>query len=348
MASRIACSNVYSTRGCRLGSPLVHQHRALLQHATVSLQRQIEYRIQQRMAWAHECRRRAPGHGQPLLLERDAFVALQHRFAPAHLLATGADSGWNVRYLVAPRLSFAHRAAEFSERRQKERFHVVRLQAQCFGAFHVFPHLGDAGGIEGVLGQRALFDQRLQTRAIHGCGHGLREAGAHRRFIAVADGFDQELAQVAATELQLAENVEHLAAQVEAGLFQLVEQGAVHVSFAGVRSDEIPQMAYLRLADAVDAPKALLQAVGVPRQVVVHHQVGALQVDAFAGGVGRQQHVYLAVLQKRLLGAAAFVAAKAAVDDHHSVRAAQHHADAALQFVQRIAVFGEHHQLLIV
>ena len=276
------------------------------------------------------------------------LAACSFAFSSSARWPTGADSGWNVRYLVAPRLSFAHRAAEFSERRQKERFHVVRLQAPCFGAFHVFPHLGDAGGIEGVLGQRALFDQRLQTRAIHGCGHGLREAGAHRRFIAVANGFDQELAQVAATELQLAENVEHLAAQVEAGLFQLVEQSAVHVSFAGVRGDEIPQMAHLRLADAVDAPEALLQAVGVPRQVVVHHQVGALQVDAFAGGVGRQQHVYLAVLQKRLLGAAAFVAAKAAVDDHHSVWAAQHRADAALQFVQRVAVFGEYHQLLIV
>ena len=49
-------------------------------------------------------------------------------------------------------------------------------------------------------------------------------------------------------------------------------------------------MADLLLADAVDAAEPLFEAVRVPRQVVVDHQVGVLEVDAFAGGVGGDQH----------------------------------------------------------
>ena len=60
-------------------------------------------------------------------------------------------------------------------------------------------------------------------------------------------------------------------------------------------------MADLGLADPVDTAEALLQAVGVPGQVVVDHQVGALQVDAFAGGVGGQQHLHLRVVPERFL-----------------------------------------------
>ena len=49
------------------------------------------------------------------------------------------------------------------------------------------------------------------------------------------------------------------------------------------------------LADAVDAAEPLLDAVRVPRQVVVDHQVGGLQVEALAGGVGGHQHLAVAV-----------------------------------------------------
>ena len=36
----------------------------------------------------------------------------------------------------------------------------------------------------------------------------------------------------------------------------------------------------------MDAAEALFEAVRIPRQVVVDHQVGVLKVHAFAGGVG--------------------------------------------------------------
>ena len=57
-------------------------------------------------------------------------------------------------------------------------------------------------------------------------------------------------------------------------------------------------MTDLCLADPVDAAEALFQPVRVPRQVVVDHQVAALQVDAFAGGVGRQQYLHCGSCRK--------------------------------------------------
>ena len=106
-------------------------------------------------------------------------------------------------------------------------------------------------------------------------------------------------------------------------------------------------MADLRLADAVDVAEALFQAVRVPGQVVVDHQVGALQVDAFAGGVGGQQHLHLRVVPERFLRRQAFLAAHAAVDDDQRRLAAEQGRDALLQVAQRVPVLGEDHQLLM-
>ena len=51
-------------------------------------------------------------------------------------------------------------------------------------------------------------------------------------------------------------------------------------------------MAYLGLADTVDAAEALLNPVGVPWQVVVDHQVGTLKViNPFARGIRGNEHV---------------------------------------------------------
>ena len=104
-----------------------------------------------------------------------------------------------------------------------------------------------------------------------------------------------------ALELELAEHVEDLAAEGLAGLLQLLQQRAVDVALAGLLGHQVPQVADLGLADAVDAAEALLEAVGVPGQVVVDHQVGALEVDALAGGVGGQQHLHLGVVLEGLL-----------------------------------------------
>ena len=106
-------------------------------------------------------------------------------------------------------------------------------------------------------------------------------------------------------------------------------------------------MAYLGLADAMDAAEALLQAVRIPRQVVVHHQVRALEIDAFAGGVGGQQHLHLGVVPERLLRLHPLFAAHAAVDHDDRLFAAEQGRDAAFQVIQRVAVLGEDDELLV-
>ena len=68
---------------------------------------------------------------------------------------------------------------------------------------------------------------------------------------------------------------------------ELLEQALEDVALAGFRGwRPCSRVADLGLADAVDAAEALLQPVGVPREVVVDHQVGVLQVHAFARRVG--------------------------------------------------------------
>ena len=96
----------------------------------------------------------------------------------------------------------------------------------------------------------------------------------------------------------------------------------------------------------MDATEPLLEAVGVPRQVVVHHQVRALEVDAFTCRVRRQQHLHLGVVLERLLRLQPLLAPHPTVDDHHGVCAAEQGGDATLEIVQRVPVFGKQDQLL--
>ena len=142
----------------------------------------------------------------------------------------------------------------------------------------------------------------------------MRQPGAHLGLVAVADGLDQQVAQRPALELQLAEHVEDLAAERLARLLQLLQQRAIDVALAGLVGDQVPEVADLGLADAVDAAEALLEPVRVPGQVVVDHQVGALEVDALAGGVGGEQHLHVGVVPERLLRLQPLLAAHAAVD----------------------------------
>ena len=105
-------------------------------------------------------------------------------------------------------------------------------------------------------------------------------------------------------------------------------------------------MTDLGLADTVDTAEALLQPVRVPGQVVVDHQMRALEVDALAGGVGGQQHLNLGVVTERLLGLEPICPAHAAVDHHQRFPAAQQAGDAFLKIAEGVAMLGEDNQLL--
>ena len=95
----------------------------------------------------------------------------------------------------------------------------------------------------------------------------------------------------------------------------------------------------------MDAAEALFEAVGVPRQVVVDHQVGVLQVHAFARGIGGDQDAHVGVGAEQGLQAPALIAVGAAVDGHDGIGIAQHAGDLLVQVVQRVAVLGEDDQL---
>ena len=174
-----------------------------------------------------------------------------------------------------------------------------------------------------------------------------RQVGPDLGAFAEADGLDQQIAQRLALELELAEHVEYLAAQGLASLLELFQQPAINIALAGLFGHQVPQMAHLGLADAVNAAEALLDAVGIPRQVVVHHQVGALKVDAFTGGVRGEQHLHFGVVLERFLHLQSVFAADAAVNDDHGLLAPEQRGDAAHQVVERVAVLGEDDELLV-
>ena len=123
--------------------------------------------------------------------------------------------------------------------------------------------------------------------------------------------------------MELAEHVEHLPSERLPCLLQLLQELAVDVALAGLVRHQVPEVTHLGLSDAVNPSEALLQAVRVPGQVVVHHQVGALQVDAFAGRVGGEQHLDLRVVAEGFLGLEPILATHAAVYRHHGFRAPQ-------------------------
>ena len=147
----------------------------------------------------------------------------------------------------------------------------------------------------------------------------LREPRAHVGTLAVAHGLDEQFAQRFALEVHLAEHVENFSAERSTRLIQLLKQGVKHFAFTRFRGDEIPEVADFRLADAVDAAKPLLDAVRIPRQIVVHHQVRALEIDAFARGVGGEENLHVLVVAKCLLDFQPLLAPDTAVNDENRV-----------------------------
>ncbi len=106
-------------------------------------------------------------------------------------------------------------------------------------------------------------------------------------------------------------------------------------------------MTHFRLADAVNPAEPLLQSVGIPGQIVVHHQVGALEVDAFAGRIRGEQHLHVRVVAEGFLGLEPVLAAHAAVNPNNRLLTSQQGPDAPVEVTQRIPVLGENDQLLL-
>src|SRR5439155_438121 len=252
---------------------LVHQYGPSSQQITMPLDHEIESGVEERVAGADEGGQRLALRRDERFLEHDALVARQHRLADADQTVTVAHWGGHVRDLVAACLALPDRATKPLESFEEEGLDVVWLQAARLGALHFLADAVDATRIHGVMSQGAFLQQVPQLLAVEGVLDYLHEASADLGPLAVAHRLDQQISKWFAFELKLAEDVENLAPERLSSFLQLVQQRAIDVSLAGFLGDEVPEMADLGLTDSVDAPESLLDSVGVPGQVIVHHQM---------------------------------------------------------------------------
>ena len=286
-----------------------------------------------------------------ILDERDTLVALEDRLLLATVPAGQptvalADDGGDVGDLVSSGFATVDRAAELIERLEEERPHEERLQPSRLGPLHLFLHLEEPIRRHRFLGEGAAVEQALQVVVVEGVVDAGGEAGADLGLVAVADSFNKHFLKAAALE-HFAQDIEHPPLEGLAFDAELFEQAVEDRALAGLFGDEVPEMANLVLADAVDAAEALFDSVRIPGQVVVDHQVGALQVHAFAGGVGGDQDAHVRVGPEQGLGFAALVAVGAAVDGDDGVGRAEHAGDFRVQVVERVAVLGKQDDLAL-
>ena len=323
----------------------IDQHRAALEQPAMAGQHQICDGGHQRMAGVHQVGGGLAVERAAVAVKTDAFVLAQQGGARVADDTVALDQvGRDVAHLVAAGFAVAQFAAQYPEGFAEESADEVGLELARLGLVHVF-----ADGVE-VVEAHVVFDQgvarhqRLEVAGVKGVVDDPLHAGARFGQVAVADGADQQVFERHIVK-GLAEHVEHPAPEGLAHGVELFEQAGENFALPGLGGDQIPEVADLALTDAVDAAEALFDAVGVPRQVVIDHEVGVLQVDALPGRVGGQQHQHIGVVAEFFLDLAPVVAVGAAVDGDHRSVAAQRVADAQQQVVEGVAVLGEDDQL---
>ena len=281
------------------------------------------------------------------LLKGNPLVTRQHRLTRSDQTVSVAYRRWYMGDLIAAWLALAGCASELAESFEEERLDIVRLQTAGSGSLHVFPDTGNTADVHHIMRQSTLFEQVLKLRCIDGVCDGLRQLGANLWAVTITDSLDQQITQRPALELNLSKHVEYLTSKGLAGLLQLLQQGVVDVALTRLLGYQVPEMADFCLPDTVNAAEALLNPVGVPGQVIVHHQVGTLKVDSLSGGVCSNQHLYHWIMFEGRLRLSALLATHAAVDDHRSILATKQGCDTGFEIAQRIAVLSENDELLM-
>jgi hypothetical protein len=252
---------------------VVDEDRAGGQQRLVVLKREVEHRVEQREARAQQRRRRRVRNAELVRLESNPLVGLDDRDARADRTVAIADAHGDVLDLVAARLALCGAPAEALERLVEERLDVVRLEAVGLHALHAQPDLLDVGERHHVVVQRLPCQHLLEAVADGGVDD-LEELAADLLLVAVADRLDEQVLEAAVAE-HFAEDVIDATAERLALLLKLLQQPPVDVALASLGGDHVPHVADLGLPDAVNAAETLLDAVGVPRQVVVDQQMRA-------------------------------------------------------------------------
>jgi len=330
----------------------VYQERPLAQQVAVLLEQQVAHGEHERVAGMQhggERRARPVERSHRVLGEADALVTFQDRgqlaaVAPGDDAVAVADSDRDVGDLEAGPLARVHDPAERREGPREEGAHEVGLEAAGLGLLHFLLHREEAFGAHRLLRQGVTIEDGAQVLAVERVLDAAAEPRADLRLVAVADRVEEQRLEAGPLE-DLAEDVEDATLERVALDPQLLQQPEVDVALARLPRHEVPEVADLVLADAVDPPEALLEAVGVPGQVVVDHQVGVLQVHALPGRVGGDQHAHPRVGAEERLDAAALVAVRGSLDRDDGVGVAEYPGDLRPQVVQRVAVLGEDDQL---
>ena len=143
--------------------------------------------------------------------------------------------------------------------------------------------------------QGLFFYQPFQSLRVQGLFHLLGEAGPHLGPIAIADRLNEESSELR-TAKGFTQYVKDRSAQGLPFGLQFPEKGEIHIPFPGLLSHHVPEMTHLGLADTMDASETLLDAVGIPGEVIVDHQVCTLKVDAFPRCVCGHQDLNVFVL----------------------------------------------------
>src|ERR1044071_5658578 len=76
-----------------------------------------------------------------------------------------------------------------------------------------------------------------------------------------------------------------------ANLLQFLEQALQNTPLDRVGRDEIEDQAVFALAVAMDTAHPLLQAIGIPRDVIVEKDVAGLEVDPLPRRLGGDKHL---------------------------------------------------------
>ncbi len=164
--------------------------------------------------------------------------------------------------------------------------------------------------------------------------------------ITITDRLKQQIAQRLFAKRHLSENIKYLATKGVTFFIEFAEQALEHLALTGVRCDEIPQMTDLGLTNAMNASEALLKSIGIPRQIVIDHEMRTLQIDALARSIGCDEYPHVLVLRKAMLSRPAVITGHSAANHHNRIWVTQQNADFLLEIKQRVLMLRKDDELL--
>ena len=325
----------------------IHQNRPPLEQIPVSLQGEINDGVQQGMARADKRGKGLALGMNQLFLKGDPLIPVQDRFPHAYEAVPVSDGGRHMGDFIAPGFPFPVGSAQFLKSFTEKGFNIMGLKTLGIGPLHVFPDSADFACIHGVMGQGPFFQQVLQLFPVQGMIQNRGQIGHDLGLFSIPDSLDEKIAQRFSLKLEFAQDIKDLAAEGLAGLFQFVQEFSIDIAFPGFFSHQIPQMADFGLTDTMNPSESLFNPVGVPGQVIIDHEMGALQINPFTGGIGGQEDLNLGIMAEGFLDFQAIFASNSPMNHDHGGFPSQKGGNPGFQIIEGVPVFGKNNQFLM-